>query len=228
MNDLDLVVRERRVGDDLVHADGVGRRRRRRTGLVADLLGRFHPLGGQELVLSATDAPLCQCHGMIDAFRARSVGFTLQPLRARTLAHPCRQCLTDRSSGGRRPLRLRAMSAARPGEPTGWPAGSATQVEARAAAHRHVGVHQLRHLPPPLPAAVRRHLQPRHRRDHHPGALLGLRQVPRPVPGRLHLSRPGLEARPRRLVAGTAHRRPLLTSRHRPTWYRSRRHGDGI
>ncbi len=53
------------------------------------------------------------------------------------------------------------------------------EVAEPAAADRHVDLHQLRHVHPPLPAAVRGHLQPRDRRDHHPGALLGLRQVPR-------------------------------------------------
>src|SRR5215218_1299308 len=48
-------------------------------------------------------------------------------------------------------------------------AGAQPQVEGAAPAHRDVGVHQLRHLHQALPAAVRGHLQPRHRRHHHPG-----------------------------------------------------------
>ena len=58
-----------------------------------------------------------------------------------------------------------------------------------AAAHRDVGVHQLRRLPAALPVAVRRDLQPRRRRGDRPRALQRLRQVPARVPGRLHLSR---------------------------------------
>ena len=70
------------------------------------------------------------------------------------------------------------------------------------AADRHVDLHQLRHVHPPLPAAVRGDLQPRDGRDHHPRAVLGLRQVHRALPGRLHLPRPRLVAGPRGLVGG--------------------------
>ncbi len=58
--------------------------------------------------------------------------------------------------------------------------GAEPEVEEPAAADRHVDLHQLRHVHPPLPTAVRGDLQPRDGRDHHPGAVLGLRQVPRP------------------------------------------------
>src|SRR5215217_6497158 len=80
------------------------------------------------------------------------------------------------------------------------------EVEGAAPAHRDVGVHQLRHLHPPLPPAVRRHHQPRDRRHHHPGALLGLREVPRPVPRRLHLPGPRVAAAAGGLVGGAPRR----------------------
>src|SRR5690242_6732328 len=70
----------------------------------------------------------------------------------------------------------------------------------RALADRDVGVHQLRCVSPPLPRAVRRDLQPRHRRDHRPRAVQRLPEVRPRLPRRLHLPRPGVVARPRRLV----------------------------
>ena len=47
---VDGAVAERDLGDDLVHPDGVGRRRRLALVLLADLLGRLEPFVGQELV----------------------------------------------------------------------------------------------------------------------------------------------------------------------------------
>ena len=70
------------------------------------------------------------------------------------------------------------------------------EVEERSATDRDVGVHQLRRVPPPLPAAVRGHLQPRHRRRDHPGAVLGVRQVPAGVPGRTASTRSRSGRRP--------------------------------
>src|SRR5947209_977630 len=74
------------------------------------------------------------------------------------------------------------------------------EVEAAGPAYRDGGVHQLRHVHPSLPRSVRRHLQSRHRRDHRPRAVLGMRQVCARVPGGLHLRGPGPGAHPRRLV----------------------------
>ena len=65
-----------------------------------------------------------------------------------------------------------------------------SEVEERPAAHRDERVHQLRHLHPPLPPAVRGHFQPRDRCHHLAGAVLGVREVPRALSGRLHLRRP--------------------------------------
>ena len=49
----------------------------------------------------------------------------------------------------------------------------------------------IRHCPPQFGAIFNHGIDV----DHHPRAVLGLRQVPRPVPGRLHLPRPRLDAR---------------------------------
>src|SRR3989440_9297492 len=70
----------------------------------------------------------------------------------------------------------------------------------RAVADRDVGVHQLRCVPPPLSRAVRRDLQPQHRRDHRSRAVQRLPEVRSRLPRRLHLPRPRVVARPRRLV----------------------------
>src|SRR3954454_11855825 len=87
------------------------------------------------------------------------------------------------------------------------------QVEGRAAADRHVDLHQLRHVHPTLPTAVRGDLQPRDRRHHHPRAVLRVREVHRPVPGRLHLPGPELDAVAGPLVGRADERRPVHVSR---------------
>ena len=56
--------------------------------------------------------------------------------------------------------------------PTAARAARAQELEAGPAEDRHVDLHQLRHVHPALPAAVRCDLQPRHGRDHHPRAVL--------------------------------------------------------
>src|SRR6476469_4202552 len=84
----------------------------------------------------------------------------------------------------------------------------------RAAADRDVCVHQLRRVPPPLPRAVRRELQPRHRRDHRSRAVQRLPEVRPRLPRRLHLPRPGVVARSRRLVEAPGEPgRPLRRTR---------------
>src|SRR5205807_1044660 len=123
-----------------------------------------------------------------------AIGPRLDP-PVKTGPAPLLPCLDD---AGRHPPRAHRASRAQP------------QVEEPAPAHRDVGVHQLRHLPAPLPVAVRRHLQPRHGRDHRPRAVLGLRQVPRSLPGGLHLRGSRLGAGDRGLVGGTAESRGSL------------------
>src|SRR5436305_2557832 len=93
----------------------------------------------------------------------------------------------------RRPASLAVGWADAGGRRSGRASGDASaqpEVEARPVPHRDVGVHQLRHLHPTLSTSVRRHLQPRDRRDHRSRAVLRLWEVPGPLSRRLHLRGP--------------------------------------
>ena len=93
---------ERGAGDDLVHADRVGGRGLRWTGLVAETLGLVHPLLAEEFV----------GHGLLlGTERGRGC-------RSRTLAAPWSAVLTTRSRGGGAGARVIPVSdAAVPGAP---------------------------------------------------------------------------------------------------------------
>ena len=161
-------------------------------------LDRGEPIVGQERVLAGHAEPPGGIDGADDIYRRGRIRRPSAPERA-----------------GRY-----ALGAWRTGDPRRAHRGARAQREVAepAAADRDVGVHQLRRVPAPLPAAVRRDLQPRRRRDHRPRAVQRLRQVPPACPVDCIYPDPDWTSRARRLVGNPRSARSTRTSSLSAAW----------